>query len=55
MHESEEKSTHKLPMPLPMIKHGDADDMEAEDVVEEQGEEELGDETEADEAPLNQQ
>ena len=51
MHESEEKSTHKLPMPLSKIKHGDVEDMEAKDAVEEQAKEELGDGTEADEAP----
>ena len=35
MHESEEKSTHRLPMPLSKIKHGDIDDMEVEDATEE--------------------
>ena len=55
MHESEEKSTHRLPMPLPKIKHGEVDDMEVEDAAEEQAEEELGDNTKADEAPLDQQ
>ena len=55
MHELEEKSTHRLPMPLSKIKHRDADDMEAEDVVEEQAEEELGDDTKGDEAPRDQQ
>ena len=51
MHELEEKSTHKLPMPLPKIKHGDADDMEAEDVAEDQAKEELRDDIEVDEVP----
>ena len=50
MHESEEKFTHRLPMPLPKIKHGDADDMEVKDATKE-----LEDDTEADEAPRDQQ
>ena len=35
MHVSKEKSTHRLSVPLPKIKHGDVDDMEAEDTAEE--------------------
>ena len=55
MHELEEKSTHRLLMPLPEIKHGDADDMETEDASEEKVEEELREDTEADKAPRYQQ
>ena len=55
MHESEEKSTHRLPGPLPKTKHGDADDMEAKDTVEEQEEEELENDTKVDEAPRDHQ
>ena len=52
MHESQDKSTHRLPMPLSKIKHGDADDMEAKDVEEEQEKEDLEDDIKADEAPI---
>ena len=55
MHESEEKFTHKLPVPLPKMKQGDAGDMEDRDAVEEQAKEELRDATEADGAPLGHQ
>ena len=51
MHESEEKSTHRLSMPLPKTKHGDAYDIEDGDEIKEQVEEELGDDSEAKEAP----
>ena len=55
MHESKEKSTHRLPVPLLKTKHGDAYDMEAKDAIEEQAEEEHKDDTEANEAPRDQQ
>ena len=51
MHEPEEKSTHRLPVPLLKIKHGDAYDMEAEDVSKEQVEEKLRDDAKDNEAP----
>ena len=41
MHGSKDKSTHRLPVPLPKTKHGDVDDMEAEGAIEEQAKEEL--------------
>ena len=55
MHESEEKSTHRLLVPPPKTKHGDTDDIEDEDEAEEQAEEELRDDTQADEAPRGHQ
>ena len=55
MHEPEEKSTHRLPVPLLKIKHGDAYDMEAEDVSKEQVEEKLRDDAKDNEAPRDQQ
>ena len=51
MYESEEKSTHRLSMPLPKTKHGDAYDIKEGDEIKEQEEEKLGDDTEAKEAP----
>ena len=55
MHESEEKSTHRLPMPFSKTKHRDADDIEDGDEVEKQAKEELEDNTETDEAPRGYQ
>ena len=48
MHESKEKSTHKLPMLLSKTKHGDTDDIEDGDEAENQAKEEFGDNTEVD-------
>ena len=55
MHESEEKSTHRLPMSLLKTKHRDVVDIEVKEVTEEQVKEELGDDTEVDEAPQDHQ
>ena len=55
MHESKEKSTHKLPMPLPKTKQGDVSDMEECDAAKKQVEEELRDDTKANEALLGHQ
>ena len=58
--ESEEKSPHKLPMPLPKAKNGSSDDMEDEEagrgkviekVVREQPKEGSREEDKTDEAP----
>ena len=51
MLESKEKSTHRLPVPLPKTKHGVIDDVEEEETTGEQVGEELGDDIVVDEAP----
>ena len=55
MHESEEKSTHRVLKLLLKAEHGDVDDMEVEDAIEEQAEKELRDDTKDDEAPRDHQ
>ena len=54
MLEYKKKFTHRILVPLPNTKQGNAGDMEDNDAVEKQVEEGLRDDTEADEAPRDQ-